>query len=453
MGLNPYKLLAHYKLAVLLTVAALLLTGCGLVNRDTALNPAPSNEIINETEIRPTPVAIATPDGEPLAEHAILVGALLATEGFLSTYDAPALVAIQNRIGTLNEDGGLLGRPVILRHVETHTELSIMKNGAEQLLIDEPDLVLMTCDAVYAEPALKTLQNSQTLVISPCGTDDAWTTGELGERVFSLGTPVSTEADMLAKLVIERGLDTAVVVIDQTSAETVAICDRFQETFAERGGKTLDLLRYQPTDPGLVVPIVNGINVTNPDAIVFCGTRLVAPEVLGPIRQAGNTQPIFASSSMDGDFWIGRVPNIGDFTMLSYGSVYTDSADPSPQVQNVLQDYFMTTKHRASDGRLITGHDAMEAYIRAVTRAGTTQPEAVTAELKQFNQEGFVAGPVTFSSGRHAPVNRPMRVIVVEEPYARFHKIIEIAPSSTSAAATPTLTNTELSNLSNENTE
>ena len=411
---------------VLLVVLALLAcSGCGLFSEGTVVSGPPSPDEEAEQVEETSPVPVATPDGVPLAEEAIVIGALMATTGFLADYDEPALVAAQNRIDALNEAGGLLGRPLVLRHVDSHTELSAMRNGAEQLLLDGIDLLLMTCDAVYAAPALEVLEGSGTLVISPCGTDDVWITGELGQRVFSMATPVSTEAVLLNALVADRGFSTAVVIIDQTSTEAAAVCEAFEQGFEASGGRVLGLYRYQPTDPGLLEPILSGLINTNPESIVFCGTRLVAPEeILAPMRATGILQPIFASSTMDGDHWIGKVPGVGDFTMLSYASVYTDSPDPSPEVRQVLADYRATTGHIARDGRVVTGADAVEAYARAVERAGTLDPGAVAAQLRRFDGEELAVGPVTFGPGLHAPADRPMRVITIDEPFARFDRII-----------------------------
>ena len=411
---------------VLLVVLALLAcSGCGLFSEGTVVSgpPSPGEEAEQVEEASPVPVA--TPDGVPLPEEAIVIGALMATTGFLADYDEPALVAAQNRIDALNEAGGLLGRPLVLRHVDSHTELSAMRNGAKQLLLDGIDLLLMTCDAVYAAPALEVLEGSGTLVISPCGTDDIWVTGELGQRVFSMATPVSTEAMLLNSLVADRGFSTAVVIIDQTSTEAAAVCEAFEQGFEASGGRVLGLYRYQPTDPGLLDPILSGLINTNPESIVLCGTRLVAPEeILAPIRATGILQPIFASSTMDGDHWIGKVPGIGNFTMLSYASVYTGSPDPSPEVRQVLADYRATTGHIARDGRVVTGADAVEAYARAVERAGTLEPGAVAAQLRRFDGEELAVGPVTFGPGLHAPADRPMRVITIDEPFAQFDRII-----------------------------
>lgn len=410
---------------VLLVAAALLvLSGCGLFSEGTVVSPAPiAGEQDEEVEKAPA-LPTATPDGVPLSEDAIVIGALMATTGFLADYDEPALVAAQSRIDALNEAGGLLGRPVVLRHIDSHTELSAMHKGAEQLLLDGVDMVLMTCDAVYAEPALNALGGEGTLVISPCGTDDSWTTGELGDRVFSLGTPVSTEAEYLVGLVGNRGFTTAAVIVGETSSEAVAACEAFERGFEVGGGRVTGFYRYQPTDPGLLEPMLTGLVNNRPQAIVFCGTRLVAPEILAPIRTSGILQPIFANSTMDGDFWIGHVPGIGDFTMLSYASVYTDSPDPSPAARQVLEDYFAAEGHIARDGRAITGADAVEAYVRAVERAGTVEPRAVAAHLEGFDGEELASGPVTFGPGLHAPVDRPMRVITIEEPFAQFDRII-----------------------------
>ncbi len=419
-GIRPPVLAALVLVVMVLAVC----TGCGLFSQGTVVSPAPNVNDQGQPIAESSPVPIATPDGVPLPDDTIVIGALMATTGFLAVYDEPALVAAQNRIDALNEAGGLLGRPVVLRHFDSHTELSAMRNGAEQLLLDGIDLLLMTCDAVYAAPALEVLEGSGTLVISPCGTDDDWITGELGQRVFSMATPVSTEAELLVSLVAERGFTTAVVIIDQTSTEAVEVCEAFERKFEASGGRVSGLYRYQPTDPGLLGPILSGLINSGPESIVFCGTRLVAPEeILAPIRAAGILQPIFASSTMDGDHWIGKVPGVGDFTMLSYASVYTDSPDPSPEVRQVLADYLAATGHIAKDGRVITGADAVEAYVRAVERAGTLDPGAVAAQLERFDGEELAAGPITFGPNVHAAVDRPMRVITIEEPYARYDRI------------------------------
>ncbi|MCY4273606.1 MAG: ABC transporter substrate-binding protein [bacterium] len=407
-------------------------TGCGLFSEGTVISPAPIAGEDEQPAAQRSPTPTATFAGVPLPSDAVVIGALMATTGFLADYDEPALVAARNRIDALNQAGGLLGRPVVLRHIDSHTEMSSIRRGAERLLLDGVDLVLMTCDAVFAQPALDLLNRSGTVVISPCGTDDLWISGELGERVFSLGTPVSAEAEILAALVADRGFATVTGIIDQTSTEAAAVCEAFEQGFETAGGRVSSLYRYQPTDPSLLEPILAGLAVSEPDAIVFCGTRSVAPEILAPIRAAGFAQPIFSGSAMDGDHWIGLVPGVGDFTMLSYASVYADSPDPNPEVRRVLADYFAATGHRARDGRVITGHDAVEAYVRAVEQAGTTDPEAVAAELARFDGEELVAGPVTFGPRVRSAQGRLMRVITIQEPYAQFERIA--GPSSASAA-------------------
>ena len=416
--------LPSIRLVLLVVLVLVACTGCGLFSEGTVISNSPATDDEGQPIAQSTPTPTATADGAPLPDDAIVVGALMATTGFLAVYDEPALVAARNRIDALNEAGGLLGRPVVLRHVDSHTELSSMRNGAEQLLLDGVDLLLMTCDAAYAEPALKVVESSGTLVISPCGTDDTWVTGELGERVFSMGAPVSTEASLLASLVVDRGFTATAVIIDRTSSEAVAVCEAFKQSFEAEGGRVTGLYRYQPTDPGLLTPILAGLVDGGPEAIVFCGTRKVAPEILAPVRAAGINQPIFANSTMDGDFWIGHVPGIGDFTMLSYASIFKDTPDPNPAVRQVLADYLAATGHIPRDGRVVTGHDAIEAYVRAVERAGTLEPGAVAAQLERFDGEDLAAGPTTFGPRVHAALSRPMRVITIQEPYAQFDRIL-----------------------------
>ena len=410
----------------ILAVLVLACSGCTLFREGTVVGPAPISGEEETPAAEGAPVPTATPVGSPLPDNAVIVGALMATTGFLAEYDVPALAAARIRIDALNEAGGLLGRPVVLRHIDSHTEMSNMHRGAEELLIDGLDLLLMTCDAAFGVPALEVVEEAGTLVISPCGADDRWVTGELGDRVFSMATPVSTEAAHLVTLVEERGLGTVTVVVDQTSTETVAVCDEFETVFEAAGGRISGFHRYQPTDPSLLDPILSGIARTDPEAIVFCGTRKVAPEILAPIRASGMNQPIFANSTMDGDFWIHMVPGIGDFTVLSYASVYQD--DPSPAVRQLLDDFQAATGYRANDGRAITGVDAVDAYVRAVERAGTLNPRVVAAELEQFDAEPLAAGLTSFGPRAHAAVGRPMRVITIHGDHARYDRIISPMP-------------------------
>ncbi|WP_419917969.1 ABC transporter substrate-binding protein [Candidatus Poriferisocius sp.] len=416
------------RLVRLAVVVLLVCSGCGLFSQGTVVSRAPAADDADQQPQEASPIPIATPDGKPLPDDAIVIGALMASTGLLAVYDEPALVAARIRIDALNEAGGLLGRPVVLRLIDSHTEMSSIRNGAEQLLLDGVDMVLMTCDAAFAVPALDVLEGSGTLVISPCGTDDSWITGELGERVFSMATPAGTEAMILVELLADRGFGTAAVVIDRTSTEAVSVCEQFKREFESTGGRVVGFYRYHSSSPWLLDPILGGLADRNPEAIVFCGTRLVAPEILTPIRAAGIVQPIFANSTMDGDFWIGRVSGVGDFTMLSYASVFQDTPDPSPAVRELLAEYLAVTGHRANDGRVVTGADAIEAYARAVKRAGTTEPGAVAGELERFDGEELAAGPTTFGPGVHAAVGRPMRIITLQGPYARYQRIL-VPPS------------------------
>ena len=55
------------------------------------------------------------------------------------------------------------------------------------------------------------------------------------------------------------------------------------------------------------------------------------------LRAAGINQPLLGSESWDGDFWLEGVPNLSDFYLVTYGSVFGN--DPRPDVAEFMKKF------------------------------------------------------------------------------------------------------------------
>jgi branched-chain amino acid transport system substrate-binding protein len=65
------------------------------------------------------------------------------------------------------------------------------------------------------------------------------------------------------------------------------------------------------------------------DAIVFCSYLPGGSSAIRQIRAAGIDLPILASSTFDGTYWLGAVPDLTNFYVPVQASVYGD--DPRPR--------------------------------------------------------------------------------------------------------------------------
>lgn len=59
-------------------------------------------------------------------------------------------------------------------------------------------------------------------------------------------------------------------------------------------------------------------------------------------------------------------------------------------------------------GHVLTGYSAVEAYARAVEKAGSVEADKVKAVLDSFSNEELLIGPTTFEPDLHINLNRPM---------------------------------------------
>ena len=120
------------------------------------------------------------------------------------------------------------------------------------------------------------------------------------------------------------------MLLDNTIAFTKSLCGSFATRWTELAGK--DGLLGQDTflnnDPSIAAQITRITSLSKkPDLIFFCSYAPGGPSAIRQLRAAGINAPILTGESLDGDYWIGAVPDLSNFYVTSYGSKYGDDPD------------------------------------------------------------------------------------------------------------------------------
>ena len=97
---------------------------------------------------------------------------------------------------------------------------------------------------------------------------------------------------------------------------------------------------------------------------------------------------------------------------MSYGSVFGN--DPRPQVADFFKKFDAKWKHAPVTSHAITGYSVIEAWSRAVERAGKFDTDVVRGELQKFKDEPLLAGPTTFTEDVHINMQRDLLLMSVE---------------------------------------
>ncbi len=414
------------QLACLLSLA-LVAGGCS-GSGDPALTepaPAPSPTVVSN-ELPPTP----TP--EPIPDDAIKVGVLLDTGGrspdsqdpgnVMSALDRAPGVAFAAGIAAINEEGGLLGRPVSLIEVDTTSRLSVVDAASADMIDAGVDLIVVTCELDFAEPAIRRAEPAGVLVISPCASEPAWSTGEVGELAFSMVPPVSAYGAAMADHMWDRGYRTVAVISDRTAPEARAECDSFSERWAELGGTITYAEAFSLAGADNFDDNTEVRGAADADAIAFCAFATIGKKLLAGIRQVGIDIPVVAGPSFDTGTWLPLdFPGLGDFSLLTLSAVRGD--DPSPRQPEAVQGFTELDNAMPQSGRFVVGADLADLWAQAVRASGSVEGAAVARALREMRDVQTVSGRVSFG-GAQAPLSRELRVLTHRNGELVFDSVV-----------------------------
>jgi branched-chain amino acid transport system substrate-binding protein len=204
-------------------------------------------------------------------------------------------------------------------------------------------------------------------------------------------------------------------LLDTTIEFDKSTCAGFNARWKELAGAEnfLGEDTWRNDDPSISAQITRLLALpTQPEVIMLCTYLPGGASAIKQLRDAGIKTPLITSQALDGDFWLGSVPNLSEFYYNAYMSIFGD--EPQPENQALLDKYIQKTGQRPVTSNFVTGYGLIKGYALAVERAGTDEPEAVLAELNRFTDENIVGVPITFTPEMHIQLKWPMLMMKVE---------------------------------------
>lgn len=373
----------------------------------------------------PVLVAVALASNAGAAEP-IIVGSATARTGVLSPYDTGPARGAELAVRDINARGGVLGRSLKIVYSDTKSDPAFGATAATEVLAQGAEMVIVTCDFDFGAPAALIAQSQNKIAFSTCAADAKFGAQGIGANAYTMSVATNGQGALMAEWAVRRAGWKSVYIMKDTSIEyTKSLCQNFRVRWIELMGEQSIL--GEDTWNGLNDQSVSGqisrfkSRGEAADFIAFCGWTNNG-STLKQVRSAGIRQPLLASESMDGDYWLNAIPNLSDFYVAVYGSVFGN--DPDSKAERFFDDYKKTFGEPAVTGHALTGYSVVEAWARAVERAKSLDADKVRAELDKFNGESLLVGPTSFSSELHINLRRPLLMMKVENgkhiPLDRF---------------------------------
>jgi branched-chain amino acid transport system substrate-binding protein len=365
----------------------------------------------------------AAPEGEP-----IVIGAAIDQTSQMAPFDSPAILAAQITIDEINAAGGVLGRPLELRVVDTQLDPDQTLSAAIDLLDDGASILLVTCDVDFATPAVQAALERGVLAVAPCiGTDQMGPNrfgADLGKLAFSFGNVAQDEGAVMAEYAIDQGWTDAAIARDNLIVYFQNVVDAFAARFEELGG-TVSIQEEFTNGDGTIGSVVSSISNSGVDVIVTSTAFDDMPALVQGVRSLGDETPFLCSWSCDGAYWI--QPDLSGFYLVTYASVFGD--DPSESVNGVIAA-MEEAGQAPGTGGFITGADTIRGLAAAIEATGGTDGAALAEYLEGLTDFEAPTGPISFSPEWHSVFGREYRVLVVEDGQ---HSLVETRQATSPA--------------------
>ncbi|RBP14006.1 amino acid/amide ABC transporter substrate-binding protein (HAAT family) [Roseiarcus fermentans] len=361
-------------------------------------------------------------------EKPIVIGFATAQTGWVAPYDN-GVKAAEIAIEEINAKGGLLGRPIVTVYSDTKSDRAQGAKAGLDVIQKGADLVVVTCDYDMGAPAALEAARAGKVAWSLCAEDAKMGVQGVGPLTFTASGAAQLQGASLAEWAYKnKGIRNPYVLLDTSVEYNKSVCFGFDVAWKALSGaepKARDT--FKNADPSIASQITRMKGSTPaPDAIVLCSYAPGGATATKQIRAAGLDVPILAATAMDGNFWLGAVPNLSNFYYPVLGSVYGD--DPDPAINEFLKKYEAKYNSSPAESHTLAGYELIQLYAAAVEKAKSTDPKAVTAAAETFKDLPTLLGPFSFTPDLHIQTKFRYTIMSVD---GGKHKSVEKWTSET----------------------
>ena len=345
------------------------------------------------------------------AQDPIRVAALYALTGGMSSLDGPSLKGAELHVEQINEEGGVLGRPLELVVFDTRTDQQVTATAAQEAVSSDVVAGFGQSDTTFVMAAAPTFQDAGIPFITSGATHPMLPTW-VGDHMFMAAFGDDDQSYAIADYAYDTlGHRRVYVWTDNSMDFTRALTAFFKERFEERGGEIIDedFFMMGDTDFSAQIARLEAVDPA-PDAVFISAIPSEAGLTVRQIREAGIEMDIISGDGFDTEL-VASVPG-PELANDVYFSTHTYLADDRPEVQAFIDAYEAKFGHPPENSFAPLGYDAIGLIANAIERAGSDDPTAVRDALAETRDYPAVTGTVSYTRENMVPP-KPVSIISV----------------------------------------
>jgi len=355
------------------------------------------------------------------AADKIIIGSALSMTGAQAAFDIPGYQGAQVAVKYLNDNGGLLSKPVEFINIDGKSDAVTVGNVTVELIDKGAQIIIAPCDFDFGSPASREAQAAGLVGISTCASDPLYSSWTLGDKQFTQvmwnTTIGAAAADFAAK---EKGWKNAYVVTDQFIAYTKSLSKYFIEQFKNNGGKILLEDTYTNGDNNFSAQLARLRALKEkPDVIFISSYGTDNAMIIRALREVGFDMPILGGDVFDD-------PAIHEALGERFGNnIYFVAhtwmgPEAHPDMMKFIGLYKAMFGKEPDTSYVSTGWDTIMLLAEGIKAAGTTEGEALAKALEQ-GKFSLLSGELNYSSAAqgHVP-NKSAALIEFNQGKLKF---------------------------------
>jgi branched-chain amino acid transport system substrate-binding protein len=360
------------------------------------------------------------PGGNPVSEP-IKIGFLGAKTGNTAIYGLGNLKGIKFAVDEINENGGILGRQVVLIEDDNAGQKDQAINITNKFITQDKVHAIIGDPLTGLTRVAGQIANSKNTVIMSAGCTGPGVV-EIGPYVYRNTLLDSVAAPATMKFIVEEmGWKNVAMIISKNSDYSVGVSEVFREAIEEHGGNIIVEVYIQDGDIDFSAQVTK-IKSANPDVIVFGGYYTEAALIMKKVREVGMTDIVLVGGDGLQSEDLVKIGGSAVDGTISFAGFSPE--EPTEKTQQFI-NAFKAKHNELPDLFAANGYDAVMLLAKAMTDANSSDSSVYKEFLaKTKNYEG-VSGTITFRDDREV-IKSPVFLLQVKDGQFTLLKKVQV---------------------------
>lgn len=231
----------------------------------------------------------------------IIIGGAMSVTGIQGPLDSPTMEGIEVAIAEVNAGGGIDGKMLEFRNMDSKSDSATAAEVAKQLIDQGAVAIITSSDYDFGGPAARAAQAAGIVGISSSASSPLFGSTMLGDKQFTLSMWNTTMGAVIAEKAYNKdGLKSAYVITDDFIDYTKSLSRYFVECFERLGGEVVreDIFSQGKVDTAALIAHYKALP-SKPDFIYISSYMPDLGTIIKEMRAAGIDSPVYGGDAYD----------------------------------------------------------------------------------------------------------------------------------------------------------